>query len=142
MVFPSELAAAQVEAAWVALAHALGGLMCASLHTLAHPSQTAQLRLLPLVATAACHSSGQLLHPTDAHSSSSSSSANTSRSSRLQQVGSGGIHLAAALPQEAVCTENLTPWLKLLPCRDAAGLGSLLNREAVLLAGGYRVWVG
>jgi phosphatidylinositol glycan class T len=31
------------------------------------------------------------------------------------------------LPRENVCTENLTPWLKLLPCRNQAGLGKLLN---------------
>eukprot|EP01083_Nonionella_stella_P064018 166490_1 len=31
------------------------------------------------------------------------------------------------LPREHVCTENLTPWVKLLPCRRAAGIGSLLN---------------
>lgn len=36
-----------------------------------------------------------------------------------------------ALPREAVCTENLTPWLKLLPCRDKAGLASLLERRRV-----------
>lgn len=36
-----------------------------------------------------------------------------------------------ALPREAVCTENLTPWLKLLPCRDKAGLASLLDRPSV-----------
>ncbi len=41
------------------------------------------------------------------------------------------------LPHEPVCTENVTPWLKLLPCRDAAGMAQLLaNREAVLGAGG------
>jgi hypothetical protein len=33
----------------------------------------------------------------------------------------------AAMPSEAVCTENLTPWMKLLPCRDQSGLGKLLN---------------
>ena len=33
----------------------------------------------------------------------------------------------AALPAESVCTENLTPWMKLLPCRDQSGLGLLLN---------------
>ena len=33
----------------------------------------------------------------------------------------------AALPHEAVCTENLTPWKKLLPCFSKAGLASLLN---------------
>jgi phosphatidylinositol glycan class T len=33
----------------------------------------------------------------------------------------------SVLPREAVCTENLTPWMKLLPCRTQAGLSSLLN---------------
>ncbi|PKA61257.1 hypothetical protein AXF42_Ash006154 [Apostasia shenzhenica] len=36
-----------------------------------------------------------------------------------------------ALPREAVCTENLTPWLKLLPCRDRAGVALLLNRPSI-----------
>lgn len=31
------------------------------------------------------------------------------------------------LPREPVCTENLTPWKKLLPCRDRAGLSELLS---------------
>ena len=35
--------------------------------------------------------------------------------------------LLAWLPKEPVCTENLTPWLKLLPCRDEAGLAQLLG---------------
>ncbi|XP_032813930.2 GPI-anchor transamidase component PIGT [Petromyzon marinus] len=33
----------------------------------------------------------------------------------------------AALPREVVCTENLTPWKKLLPCGSKAGLATLLN---------------
>lgn len=33
----------------------------------------------------------------------------------------------ATLPKEIVCTENLTPWKKLLPCHLHEGLGSLLN---------------
>lgn len=32
-----------------------------------------------------------------------------------------------SMPREAVCTENLTPWVKLLPCRDQRGLAALLN---------------
>ncbi|KAJ0110944.1 hypothetical protein Patl1_01578 [Pistacia atlantica] len=36
-----------------------------------------------------------------------------------------------ALPREAVCTENLTPWLKLLPCRDKSGLSALMDRPSV-----------
>ncbi|RZC42763.1 Gpi16 domain containing protein [Asbolus verrucosus] len=33
----------------------------------------------------------------------------------------------ASLPREIVCTENLTPWKKLLPCESKSGLASLLN---------------
>lgn len=32
-----------------------------------------------------------------------------------------------ALPHEVVCTENLTPFLKLLPCKGKAGISSLLD---------------
>ncbi|CAH2054696.1 unnamed protein product [Thlaspi arvense] len=39
-----------------------------------------------------------------------------------------------SLPREAVCTENLTPWLKLLPCRDKDGLSALMNRPSVYRA--------
>ncbi|XP_056685771.1 uncharacterized protein [Spinacia oleracea] len=35
------------------------------------------------------------------------------------------------LPREAVWTENLTPWLKLLPCRDKAGLAELMDRPSM-----------
>ncbi len=37
-----------------------------------------------------------------------------------------GKHMAA-FGGEALCTENLTPWLNLLPCRGRAGLGALLD---------------
>ncbi|KAI8035189.1 GPI transamidase component PIG-T [Drosophila gunungcola] len=33
----------------------------------------------------------------------------------------------STLPREIVCTENLTPWKKLLPCGSASGFASLLN---------------
>ncbi|RUP51429.1 hypothetical protein BC936DRAFT_148148 [Jimgerdemannia flammicorona] len=32
-----------------------------------------------------------------------------------------------SLPHESVCTENLTPWIKLLPCKAKAGVSTLLN---------------
>ncbi|EXX71787.1 Gpi16p [Rhizophagus irregularis DAOM 197198w] len=32
-----------------------------------------------------------------------------------------------SLPHENVCTENLTPWIKLLPCKSTSGIASLLN---------------
>jgi phosphatidylinositol glycan class T len=47
-------------------------------------------------------------------------------------VGSHGDEVRlGALPREAVCTENLTPWLKLLPCRDQSGLSALLERPKI-----------
>lgn len=36
------------------------------------------------------------------------------------------------LPEETMCTENLTPWKKLLPCYSNSGLASLLNAESLL----------
>jgi len=33
----------------------------------------------------------------------------------------------ATVPQEIVCTENLTPWKKLLPCSAMAGIGTLIS---------------
>ncbi len=35
--------------------------------------------------------------------------------------------LHGVLPREVVCTENLTPFLKLLPCKGKAGIASLLD---------------
>lgn len=39
--------------------------------------------------------------------------------------------MRAYLASEAVCTENLTPWSKLLPCATEAGLASLLNPRRI-----------
>lgn len=35
------------------------------------------------------------------------------------------------LPGENVCTENLTPWKKLLPCESKRGLATLLNSHSI-----------
>ncbi|CAK1544614.1 unnamed protein product [Leptosia nina] len=37
----------------------------------------------------------------------------------------------ASLPREIVCTENLTPWKKLLPCESNFGFSSLLNSRLI-----------
>lgn len=39
--------------------------------------------------------------------------------------------LHGALPREPVCTENLTPFLKLLPCKGKAGISSLLDGHKI-----------
>jgi GPI-anchor transamidase subunit T len=38
------------------------------------------------------------------------------------------------LPSERLCTENLTPFLKLLPCNNRAGIAELLNPHALVSA--------
>lgn len=44
------------------------------------------------------------------------------------QGNSSNLHLLhGTLPHEVVCTENLTPFLKLLPCKGKAGISSLLD---------------
>ncbi|XP_041975758.1 uncharacterized protein LOC121730682 [Aricia agestis] len=37
----------------------------------------------------------------------------------------------SSLPREIVCTENLTPWKKLLPCESSHGFSSLLNSRMI-----------
>lgn len=36
----------------------------------------------------------------------------------------------AFLPQESVCVENLTPWIKMLPCKGKKGLFSIFKSQA------------
>lgn len=43
----------------------------------------------------------------------------------------GTYFLHGVLPGEVVCTENLTPFLKLLPCKGKAGISSLLDGHKV-----------
>lgn len=82
---------------WITLNHALSGLFCASLNFVDSTRTTRPV---------------QTYEPVGDHS-------NTSLSS---------LHLLhGTLPREVVCTENLTPFLKLLPCKGKAGILSLLN---------------
>ncbi|KAM6520401.1 Subunit of the glycosylphosphatidylinositol transamidase complex-like protein [Fusarium solani] len=82
---------------WLTLTNALSGLFCASLNFI---DSTRTIR--PVMS----------FQPDGDHSNSSL--ANT----RL---------LHGVLPHEVVCTENLTPFLKLLPCKGKAGVASLLD---------------
>ena len=43
--------------------------------------------------------------------------------------------LHAFLPSENICTENLTPLLKMLPCKSSAGIAHLLSPHAVFSSG-------
>lgn len=45
-----------------------------------------------------------------------------------QQDTMSNLHLKhGTLPHEVVCTENLTPFVKMLPCKGKAGISSLLD---------------
>jgi hypothetical protein len=87
-----------VDARWKGAQNALAGLFCASLGSMDALRTTAPTRAFPPL--------GALprLHSPHTH--------------RLRH---------ATLPAEHVCTENLTPFLKLLPCPANAGIAALLN---------------
>ncbi|KAI8927620.1 GPI transamidase component PIG-T [Entophlyctis helioformis] len=104
-----------VDAKWKGLTNALAGLFCASLNFL---DQT--VTSVPLLSFAPEGS-----HPPFNRSTASASSAGASHGQSTFQIRYG------SLPREAVCTENLTPWAKLLPCQTKSGLASLLNAYRV-----------
>ncbi|KID77815.1 Gpi16 subunit, GPI transamidase component, partial [Metarhizium brunneum ARSEF 3297] len=87
----------QADENWLTLTNALSGLFCASLNFI---DGTRTVR--PALS----------FQPEGHHSSE------TLAKTRL---------LHGVLPHEVVCTENLTPFLKLLPCHGKAGIASLLD---------------
>ncbi|PUU81748.1 GPI transamidase component PIG-T [Tuber borchii] len=87
----------EADARWTTLNNALSGLFCASLNFI---DSTRTIR--PVMS----------FQPAGHHSPE-----------RLERL-----HLLhGTLPREPVCTENLTPFLKLLPCKGKAGISSLLD---------------
>ncbi|KAK0557184.1 Subunit of the glycosylphosphatidylinositol transamidase complex-like protein [Tilletia horrida] len=103
---------------WRKLTSALAGLFCASLDT----------TLSPRIA----------LEPSEPLLFSQSERSHTSRTPGRQapfmssNSTADSVLLHAFAPSEFICTENLTPFLKLLPCRSAsAGLAQLLNPHAL-----------
>lgn len=82
---------------WLTLTNALSGLFCASLNFIDSTRTTR-----PVMS----------FQPSGDHPNSTLSN----------------LHLLhGTLPREVVCTENLTPFLKLLPCKGRAGISSLLD---------------
>jgi phosphatidylinositol glycan class T len=84
-------------ARWLTLTNALSGLFCASLNFI---DSTRTIRPVSIFQPEGIHPKSSL--------------------SKLQL-------LHGSLPHEVVCTENLTPFLKLLPCKGKAGISSLLD---------------
>lgn len=87
----------QANARWLTLANALSGLFCASLNFIDATKTIRPVQIFP----------PERYPPTDS----------------LENL-----HLLhGTLPHEVVCTENLTPFLKLLPCKGKSGISSLLD---------------
>ncbi|KXN82279.1 GPI transamidase component PIG-T [Leucoagaricus sp. SymC.cos] len=111
-------ASSSVDERWKGLRNALAGLFCASLGSLDEQRTTSPTR--------AFFPQGVL----------PSWSSNVTHQLRH-----------ASMPSEHVCTENLTPFLKLLPCKSLSGISSLLNPHRVFDAdwhgmGIHVLWLG
>ena len=89
----------RANARWLTLTNALSGLFCASLNFI---------------------DATRTIRPVSTFEPDSRQSENATSSRDLQL-------LHGMLPNEVVCTENLTPFLKLLPCKGKAGISSLLD---------------
>jgi len=98
-----------VDKSWEGLTNALAGLLCASLNKL-DKTQGVQ----PLHSFQPAGVTGDNF---------------TSSTSHLRY---------GLLPKENVCTENLTPWKKLLPCKAKRGLSILLNSGVVQKHSSYQ----
>ena len=108
---------AQSVVLWTGFANAVSGLFCSSLSTLV-PSTMHQR---PSLASPW----GPFTPPDTTRAALGTLQAAAAISGEPRQSTSG------LLSQEAVCTENLTGFVKLLPCRDRGGLGALLQPQAV-----------
>ena len=107
--FLPEVPAENVDTAWEGLTNALAGLLCASLN-----------KLDKTTGVSPKHS----FQPTGAQG------ANLSTSPSHLRYG--------LLPKENLCTENLTPWKKLLPCKGRRGLSTLLNSGSIQKHSSYQ----
>ncbi|KAG5437641.1 hypothetical protein PCANB_000678 [Pneumocystis canis] len=102
-----------IEKRWNVLTHALSGLFCASINFM-DTTKT----IIPVL-----------------------SFIKDKRRIETQWPGIKGYLLYGTLPQETVCTENLTPFLKLLPCKGRAGISTLLNSHRLFDAQWYSMFL-
>jgi len=98
-----------VDRSWEGLTNALAGLLCASLNKLDRTQGVQPVHTF---------------HPAGLTGSNL-----TSSTSHLRY---------GLLPKENLCTENLTPWKKLLPCKAKRGLSILLNSGVVQKHSSYQ----
>ncbi|KYQ90776.1 hypothetical protein DLAC_09416 [Tieghemostelium lacteum] len=105
-----------IDAQWRELTHSLSGFFCASmqfLHQVTHHTSSPNRSFRPDGKSNIYYNDDESITPGIFNRAD-----NTTTALQLRY----GI-----LPRESVCTENLTPWIKLLPCREQSGIGKLLN---------------
>lgn len=105
--FPHSFAEDRIDREWQGLTNALSGILCGSLNLMTADVVVSPKWTFPL--------EGHVPEP------------HLVNSTHLRR---------GALSREALCTENLTPWEKLLPCETRAGLASTL-RPKTLFQGEY-----
>jgi phosphatidylinositol glycan class T len=121
-----------VDERWNSLQNSLGGLFCASISPKRDVSSSSSSRKKYISYPSLTYPPEGLLRSIPIHSSHHS---NSSRSPSSPHRQTHHHHLRLSLlPSERLCTENLTPFLKLLPCTSRAGLASLLNPHALVSA--------
>ncbi|PVF92896.1 Gpi16 subunit, GPI transamidase component [Serendipita vermifera] len=119
------------EERWSGLSNALAGLFCVSLASLPQSRTTTPFFSF--------QPEGHLpLYPTTNQETYSSNVPPPPPSSGTEGLNYTLYH--AILPSENICTENLTPFIKLLPCKSYAGFAELLNPHR--LFGGWWYGVG
>ncbi|KAG8840765.1 Subunit of the glycosylphosphatidylinositol transamidase complex-like protein [Serendipita sp. 405] len=112
-----------IDERWSGLSNALAGLFCASLSALPDSRTTIPIHSF--------RPDGKL--PAYVGKSSNAPSNDT--------VDQNYVLRHAVLPSESICTENLTPFIKLLPCKTHAGLAELLNPHKIFSGWWYGVGI-
>lgn len=113
----------RIEELWFGTTYALSGLFCSSLEFM-HRTDLGNQFSIPFRPESQTSSPSELFKP---HLFNQSESEESLKERMKHSILSG----------ETVCTENLTPWIKFLPCRSHSGLASLLSHPNVLYALDY-----
>ncbi|KAF9958427.1 hypothetical protein BGZ70_009197 [Mortierella alpina] len=105
----------RVKANWKGLTNTLSGLFCASLNFI---DDTITIEPKLSFRHEGLYNVHSQSSPSAQQSFNTDTNSTTASPKRLRY---------GSLPHENVCTENLTPWIKLLPCKSKAGIASLLK---------------
>ena len=115
--------ASKIDEAWRATTNGLSGQFCASLEYMyrAPVENITEFSTHPITS-----------FRVQAQTSDEEPNIRLYKESKLKATKPGLLMRHSILHGETVCTENLTPWMKLLPCRSEAGLSRYLSNPSFL----------